>query len=145
MEGGARPSTILVTNHIDDIHKSNENLEHMEILEGDVDASISNRVRHKFDRNIIPWLWGLWMFSFLDRSNIGNANIAGLSDDLNLHSTQYNMALMLFFIPYILVDLPSNWILKYFQAGWYLAGLVTCWGIIMVMAARRELKLTNYK
>ncbi|KAB8216979.1 major facilitator superfamily domain-containing protein [Aspergillus novoparasiticus] len=106
------------------------NLEHLEIVDGDIDTPISKRVRRKFDRHIIPWLWGMWMFSFLDRSNIGNAKIAGLSEDLNLHGTQYNLALMLFFIPYLLVDLPSNWVLRYFRAGWYLAGLIICWGLV---------------
>lgn len=33
---------------------------------------------------------------------IGNANIEGLSDDLGLTGTQYNIALSIFFIPYVI-------------------------------------------
>ena len=32
----------------------------------------------------------------------GNANIEGLSEDLGLTGTQYNIALSIFFIPYVL-------------------------------------------
>lgn len=33
----------------------------------------------------------LYVMSFLDRSNIGNANIAGMSEDLGLVGNQYNV------------------------------------------------------
>ncbi|KIY00313.1 uncharacterized protein Z520_03998 [Fonsecaea multimorphosa CBS 102226] len=114
------------------VHEENLKLsiKSLELLEEESDAGLDKRVRHKFDRHILPWLFGIWLFSFLDRSNIGNANIAGISQDLKLVGTEYNLALMLFFIPYILVDIPSNWILKYCRAGYYLPGLITCWGVV---------------
>lgn len=44
--------------------------------------------------------------------NIGNAAIFGLKEDLNLGGVEYNVALTIFFIPYILFEIPSNLILK---------------------------------
>lgn len=38
--------------------------------------------------------------AFVDRSNIGNAKIAGLETDLQLKGMMYNTALTLFFVPY---------------------------------------------
>ncbi|KAJ4341103.1 hypothetical protein N0V95_007323 [Ascochyta clinopodiicola] len=70
------------------------------------------------------------LFSFIDRSNIGNANIAGLSTDLHLVGTQYNVALLIFYIPYIIADVPSNWLVKRFRAGVYLPTLITMWGLV---------------
>lgn len=70
------------------------------------------------------------LFSFIDRSNIGNANIAGLSADLALQGTQYNVALLVFYIPYIVADVPSNWLVKRFRAGVYLPVLITLWGLV---------------
>lgn len=43
--------------------------------------------------------------------------------------TQFNIALAIFYVPYIIVDVPSNWVLKYFKAGRYLPFLITSWGL----------------
>jgi hypothetical protein len=49
----------------------------------------------------------------LSRVNIGNAAVLGMREDLNIESgTKYNAALMIFFIPYILFEIPSNILLK---------------------------------
>lgn len=45
----------------------------------------------------------LYLISHLDRANIGNAKIAGLTENLGLTGIQYNIALSLFFIPYVLL------------------------------------------
>ncbi|KAM5380854.1 hypothetical protein ACJZ2D_003378 [Fusarium nematophilum] len=52
------------------------------------------------------------LFSFIDRINIGNANIEGMSDSLGLTGTQFNVALSIFFIPYLLLQGPGNGILN---------------------------------
>jgi MFS family permease len=71
------------------------------------------------------------LFSFIDRSNIGNAKIDGLTRDLNIETgTWFNIALLVFYVPYILVDVPSNWILKKVKAGIYLPALITAWGLV---------------
>ncbi|KAL8945777.1 MAG: hypothetical protein Q9222_007731, partial [Ikaeria aurantiellina] len=95
-----------------------------------IDPALSQRITYKFDRHIIPWLFGLWLLAFIDRSNIGNARIDGLSEDLKLDGNKFNIALTVFYIPYILIDVPSNWFLKYCGAGRYLPGLLIAWGIV---------------
>lgn len=49
----------------------------------------------------------LYLISHLDRANIGNAKIEGLLDDLGLDGIQYNIALAIFFIPYVLLGMLS--------------------------------------
>lgn len=44
----------------------------------------------------------MWLVSHLDRGNIANAKIVGMDKDLHLTGTQYNAALVIFFISYIL-------------------------------------------
>jgi MFS family permease len=71
------------------------------------------------------------LLAFIDRSNIGNAAIDGLKTDLDIATgTKFNIALLVFYIPYILVDIPSNWIVKRIRAGFYLPALITAWGIV---------------
>jgi fucose permease len=76
----------------------------------------------------------LYLVSHIDRANIGNAKIEGLVEDLNLTGVQWNIVLSVFFVPYVLLEVPSNILLKKFKRpSMYLGILVTAWGIIMTM------------
>ncbi|KAL6719088.1 hypothetical protein ACLMJK_003323 [Lecanora helva] len=86
-------------------------------------------VIRKFDRRLVLFVASLYMLSFLDRSNIGNARIAGLSDDLHLSSYQYEWLLRIFYISYILFEwMTLLW--KIFPPHIYLALCVASWGLI---------------
>jgi hypothetical protein len=73
-------------------------------------------VRHKSligsDYRLVPWLSLLYLLSFLDRTNIGNANLFGLSADLKLETHQYQACLAVFFAFYVLFEVPSNMVMK---------------------------------
>ncbi|KAK4696229.1 hypothetical protein P7C71_g1651, partial [Lecanoromycetidae sp. Uapishka_2] len=100
-----------------------------EVLE--IDPALDRRITSKFDRHVVPWLFGLWLLAFIDRSNIGNARIDGLATDLKLtNGNKFNVALTVFYVSYVLIDVPSNWILKWIGAGYYLPGLMISWGIV---------------
>ncbi|KAK9249764.1 hypothetical protein V1507DRAFT_367938, partial [Lipomyces tetrasporus] len=66
------------------------------------------RLVWKVDMHVVPWLFLLYLCAFIDRVNIGNAKIEGLEDDLRMTGNDYNIALVAFFIPYILCEFPSN-------------------------------------
>lgn len=72
----------------------------------------------------------LYTLAYLDRSNIGNARVAGMEADLNLTPEQYNIVLMMFFITYSLFEPPSNSMLKVVNISTCLSIIVTCWGIV---------------
>lgn len=44
--------------------------------------------------------------------NVSNAITLGLQQRLHLHGNQINIALALFYVPYILAEIPSNLLLK---------------------------------
>lgn len=94
-----------------------------------IDPAMQKQLNKKFDKHIVPFLFGMWLLAFIDRTNIGNAKIDGLVEDLDLKGLKYNTALAIFYVPYIIVDVPSNLVLKYFKAGFYLPFILTCWGL----------------
>jgi hypothetical protein len=65
---------------------------------------------------------------------VGNAKIAGLTKDLNMHGLQYNTAVTLFFVPYTLLEVPSNIILKLMRPSRWIAILMFSWGLVMTYA-----------
>ncbi|CAH0046591.1 unnamed protein product [Clonostachys solani] len=92
------------------------------------------KVLRKVDIRLIPMLAFLYLISFLDRANIGNAKIEGLMEDLKLDGTKYNIALSIFFVPYILLEVPSNTLLlKFKRPSTYLSILVTTWGVVITL------------
>ncbi|KAK3699611.1 hypothetical protein LTR37_016347 [Vermiconidia calcicola] len=97
------------------------------------DDKETKRTLRKCDVRLLPVLVLLYILSFLDRSNIGNANIAGLSEDLGLVGNQYNYCLMIFFFPYALLEVPSNMILKLLTPSVWIAILMLCWGTVMTL------------
>ncbi|KAJ1333223.1 MFS transporter ACS family allantoate permease [Microdochium nivale] len=92
------------------------------------------RTRRKVDIRLIPMLASLYLISHLDRSNIGNTKIEGIDKDLGITGIQWNIVLSLFFVPYIIFEVPSNVLLKKFmRPSIYLGILVTSWGVIMTL------------
>ncbi|KAK2473357.1 hypothetical protein H9L39_15532 [Fusarium oxysporum f. sp. albedinis] len=92
------------------------------------------KVMWKLDIRLVPMLAFLYLIAYLDRANIGNAKIEGLMEDLNLNGTQYNIALSVFFVPYILLEMPSNTLLLRFKhPSYYIGTIVTLWGIVMTL------------
>ncbi|KAF2181650.1 MFS general substrate transporter [Zopfia rhizophila CBS 207.26] len=96
----------------------------------EIPAELDKRITRKLDKHLMPWLFGLWLLAFIDRSNMGNARIDGLAEDLHLDANKFNVALAVFYVPYICYDIPSNLVIKYFKAGYYLPTLLISWGVI---------------
>ncbi|KAL1944179.1 hypothetical protein VTO73DRAFT_3364 [Trametes versicolor] len=108
----------------------------MSVMQNDLEykRAMTKRVLWKLDIHVLPPLALLWLANFIDRTNIGNARIAGLERDTHLHGTQFNTALAVFYVSYILVELPSNWVLKRFKASRWLPFLVALWGTVTTLS-----------
>ncbi|KAI7424622.1 MFS general substrate transporter [Hortaea werneckii] len=92
------------------------------------------RTKHKVDVRLVPMLAALYLVAHLDRSNIGNTKIEGIDDDLGINGWQWNLLLSLFFVPYVLLEVPSNIILKKFdRPSIHMGILATGWGVIMTL------------
>ncbi|KAK4247142.1 major facilitator superfamily domain-containing protein [Corynascus novoguineensis] len=94
------------------------------------EARLTRRILLKTDTRILPILSILFLCSFLDRTNVGNARIIGLEDDLGISNLQYNQGLAVFYATYIASELPSNLILKALTPTVWLPLLTALWGII---------------
>ncbi|KAE9969976.1 hypothetical protein BLS_004856 [Venturia inaequalis] len=62
----------------------------------------------KIDLKVIPIFGLLYLICFLDRTNIANARIAGLEIGLDMPTTGFNTCLWIFYIPFVLAEVPSN-------------------------------------
>ncbi|KAI8653872.1 MFS domain-containing protein [Fusarium sp. Ph1] len=87
----------------------------------------------KLDAKLLPAVGVLYLLSFLDRSNVGNARIEGMVDDLNMTGNQYLTGLTLYFVGYVLFEIPCNIILKRTTPRLWLPTLTIAWGIVATL------------
>jgi MFS family permease len=92
------------------------------------EAAIIRRI----DLTVIPFLCILYLLAFLDRVNIANARSFGLVEDLHLAGVEYNTALTIFFVPYIIFEIPSNIFLKRLSPRLWLSGCMVGFGVVSV-------------
>ncbi len=90
------------------------------------------RLMAKIDFRVIPFLCILYLLAFLDRVNIANAKSFGLVADLDLQTIEYNTALTIFFVPYIIFEIPSNIFLKYLSPRVWLSGCMFMFGLAAI-------------
>ncbi|KAK4041364.1 high-affinity nicotinic acid transporter [Parachaetomium inaequale] len=99
-------------------------------------------VVRKFDRRLVVFVALLYLLSFLDRSNIGNARVAGMDDDLQSVPPRegwYEWSLAAFYIAYIAFEwMALLW--RVIPAHIYVAALVLSWGV----AASLQAVAVNY-
>lgn len=79
---------------------------------GTIDRQAERALIRKLDRHIIPTVMIAYLLCFLDRTNIGNARLFGMERDLNMTGNMYQVAVAVLFVPYILIEIPSNLVIK---------------------------------
>ncbi|KOS22968.1 putative transporter [Escovopsis weberi] len=76
----------------------------------------------------------MYLLAFLDRVNIANAKLLGLAEDLNLGSgDKYNTALVIFFIPYVIFEMPFNVVMKKVKPHVWLSVNMFLFGFLTIM------------
>ncbi|KAJ5325831.1 hypothetical protein MYU51_001175 [Penicillium brevicompactum] len=97
------------------------------------EEKIERSLVRKIDIHILPFVVLLYLFSFLDRVNIGNARLYGLEEDLGLVGNQYQVAVSILFVTYCFFEVPSNLVLKKLRPSRYIATISVLWGIIATL------------
>jgi ACS family 4-hydroxyphenylacetate permease-like MFS transporter len=91
-------------------------------------SSAEQHVNAKVSRRLLPFIFLLFVFSFLDRINVGFAGLT-MVKDLGLTSTQFGLATTLFYIAYITCGIPSNMVLARVGARRWIGFLMIAWGV----------------
>ena len=96
-------------------------------------SAIEKSTIKKVAWRLVPFVAFMFFINYLDRSAIGFAAPNGMNDDLALTVTQVGFASGVFFIGYILLEVPSNLALARFGARRWLSRIMVTWGIVAVL------------
>ncbi|KEF55438.1 uncharacterized protein A1O9_08188 [Exophiala aquamarina CBS 119918] len=111
-----------------------EKLDQVEIapaVEDAHDTKFEKRVLKKIDLRLLPILGALYTIALVDRSNISVARISGLDEDVGLkQGNRASIVLLVFFIGYIIFEIPSNIVIHKIGAANWLAFIAFAWGLV---------------
>lgn len=106
----------------------------IEVESSEIPVSINPKAEkklvHKFDWRLMPMFATMYFFSSLDRSNIGNAKVAGMNADIGITDAQYSTIVSVLYATYIPVMIPGVWLMKQCKKPrYYMAGMMICWSL----------------
>ncbi|GAB7358660.1 hypothetical protein MBLNU230_g3889t1 [Neophaeotheca triangularis] len=98
--------------------------------------ALGRKATWKMDCVVMPTMTILYILNYLDRQNIAAAKLATIMEDLSLSVQQYNTAVSILFVGYILMQVPSNLVVS--KIKWpaaYICLAVALWGAVSAATA----------
>lgn len=93
-----------------------------------------SRLINRLALRLMPLLGLLYLVAYIDRSNISFAKLQMLGD-LGLSEVAYGLGASLFFIGYLLFEVPSNLLLHRYGAPRWMARIMLTWGVVTLLLA----------
>ncbi|GAB2706033.1 MFS transporter [Nocardia thraciensis] len=99
------------------------------------DTDVSRTTLRKVGLRLVPYLGLLYFVNYLDRVNIGFAGPSGMKAELGMSETVFGFASGIFFLGYLVLEVPSNLALHRFGARRWIARIMLSWGVIATAMA----------
>ena len=98
-------------------------------------SEIERRTMRKVSWRLMPFLILCYLIAYIDRTNIGFAALT-MNADLGISSVAFGLGGSLFFVAYVIFEIPSNIAQQRFGARRWIARIMISWGIVgLAMAA----------
>ncbi|CAJ2512058.1 Uu.00g076830.m01.CDS01 [Anthostomella pinea] len=95
-----------------------------------VDKAFEWRIKWKLDLFILPVISSVYFFASMGRSDLANAKIAGLTEELHLTPQDYSNAATIFLVAYVIFQLPGTLLIKKIRAPIQFSGAMIVWGFL---------------
>jgi len=99
-----------------------------------VPGSVAQNARRRISRRLLPFLFILYMVAFLDRMNVGVAALQ-MPQDLGFSEGAIGFGAGLFFVGYVLLEIPGALIAERWSARRWIARIMISWGVLTVLMA----------
>ncbi|KAJ0109783.1 hypothetical protein J7T55_004333 [Diaporthe amygdali] len=100
--------------------------------------AVEKRLVRKLDLTLMPMVWLLYLFNYLDRNNIAQARLDSFEADLGLVGNQFNIAVSILNVGYMLMQVPSNMILTRVRPSIYISTWVLVWSVVSASTAAAQ-------
>ncbi len=96
------------------------------------DETLPLRTRRRVTGRLIPYLMFIYLLAYLDRANVGVAKL-GMQGDLGFSDTVIGFGAGIFFLGYLLLDLPGSLIVERWSARKWIARIMVSWGLVAAL------------
>src|SRR5947209_19661278 len=91
--------------------------------------SLPERTRRRVTARLIPFLMFIYLLAYLDRANIGVAKLQ-MQHDLGFSDAVIGFGAGIFFLGYLLLDIPGSLIVERWSARKWIARIMISWGLV---------------
>src|SRR5215472_2414684 len=95
---------------------------------------LAERTRRRVTLRLIPFLAFLYILAFLDRANVGVAKLQ-MQRDLGFNDAVIGFGSGIFFLGYLLLDIPGSLIVERWSARKWIARIMVSWGLVASLMA----------
>ncbi len=96
------------------------------------DDDLGTRTIALITRRLMPLLGLMYLVAYIDRQNVSYAKLQ-MVGDLGLSETAYGLGASLFFLAYLLFEVPANVMLARVGARAWFARIMVSWGIVTIL------------
>jgi ACS family tartrate transporter-like MFS transporter len=97
-------------------------------------SDVGQRARKRIAVRLLPFVFLMYVICYVDRANVSFANLR-MSADLGFSDSVYGLGVGMFFIGYVLFEIPGAIIVERWSARKWLARIMITWGIATVFTA----------
>jgi ACS family tartrate transporter-like MFS transporter len=94
--------------------------------------AVALRTRKRVTRRLIPYLMFIYWLAYLDRANLGVAKLQ-MQGDLGFTDAIIGLGAGIFFLGYLLLDVPGSLIVERWSARKWIAGIMISWGVVATL------------
>src|SRR5579859_5636912 len=95
-------------------------------------SNVGQRARRRVAFRLLPFVFLLYIVNYLDRVNVSFANLR-MSTDLGFSDRVYGLGVGMFYITYVLFEIPGAVIVERWSARKWIARIMISWGIVTIL------------
>ena len=99
-----------------------------------LDAKAERKLLLKLDAFFVPIIMMVYLTCFLDRTNIGNAKVAGMPEDIGATPQQFSTAVSIFYATYVAFEPPWTIFMKRMTPRLLLTSLCVVWSLATIFS-----------
>ena len=97
-------------------------------------ADLSFHTRRQIAVRLLPFLFVLYIFNYIDRTNVAYAALE-MSRDLGLTDRVFGFAAGIFFVSYVALQIPGALVIELWSARRCITGILLAWGLLTMSTA----------
>jgi len=95
-------------------------------------SDVGQRARRRVAYRLLPFVFLLYIVNYIDRVNVSFANLR-MSADLGFSDRVYGLGVGMFYLTYVLFEIPGAIIVERWSARKWIARIMVSWGIVTVL------------